>query len=62
MRLFRNIFSNFQAIGWDISPYTNVATWVARCALEIPDFTEANQAGADAFGKAVKSKMAPGQL
>lgn len=51
-----------QAIGWDISAYSNVATWVARCALEIPDYAESNQIGANAFGKAVRSKMAPGQL
>ncbi|XP_023021064.1 glutathione S-transferase 1 [Leptinotarsa decemlineata] len=54
--------SSIVAVGWDISPYSNVATWAARCALSIPKYEEANQKGADEFGKAVKSKMAPGQL
>lgn len=52
----------FQAVGWDVKPYANVANWLARCALAIPDYTQANQEGADKFGKAVNSKLAPGQL
>ncbi|KAJ8949005.1 hypothetical protein NQ314_008306 [Rhamnusium bicolor] len=50
------------AVGWDITPYANVAAWVSRCSLAIPGYAEANQVGADAFGKAVRSKLAPGQL
>ncbi|KAF7283999.1 glutathione S-transferase 1-like [Rhynchophorus ferrugineus] len=53
--------TSIMAIGWDISPYGNVKNWVARCALAIPGYTEANQ-GAEEFGKAVRSKLAPGQL
>lgn len=36
--------------------------WLARCALTIPGYDETNQTGANEFGKAVRSKMAPGQL
>lgn len=63
--IFFGVNNNFiinQAIGWDIKPYGNVYNWVARCALAIPGYAEANQAGADEFGKTVRSKMAPGQL
>lgn len=49
-------------MGWDISAYANVSAWMGRCALEIPHYTEVNQSGADLFGKAVKAKMAPGQI
>lgn len=52
---------DFQAVGWNVSPYTNVAGWLARCALAIPGYEE-NLAGAEQFGKAVKSKLAPGQI
>lgn len=45
-----------------MSPYGNVSTWMARCALEIPDYQESNQKGAELFGKAVRSKLAPGQI
>ncbi|EFA06571.1 glutathione S-transferase 1 [Tribolium castaneum] len=54
--------SSIVAVGWDITPYSNVASWLARCALTIPDYGEANQAGAEQFGKAVRSKLAPGQI
>nr|QWJ89644.1 glutathione S-transferase d2 [Sitophilus zeamais] len=54
--------SSIVAVGWDISAYNNVKNWVARCALAIPGYSEANQAGADEFGKLVRSKLAPGQL
>ncbi|XP_019868564.1 glutathione S-transferase 1 [Aethina tumida] len=54
--------STIVAIGWDISPYSNVAAWVSRCALAIPGYAEANQEGAEAFGKAVRSKLAAGQI
>lgn len=54
--------SSIQAVGWDLTPYANVSAWVSRCALEIPDFQEANAKGAEAFGKAVRSKLAPGQI
>lgn len=49
-------------MGWNIVPYGNVSSWLAKCALAIPDYAEANQKGAEEFGKAVRSKMAPGQL
>ncbi|KAJ8925401.1 hypothetical protein NQ315_009233 [Exocentrus adspersus] len=54
--------STIAAVGWDLSPYSNVAAWIARCSLAIPGYAEANQAGADEFGKLVRSKLAPGQL
>ncbi|ENN74627.1 hypothetical protein YQE_08747, partial [Dendroctonus ponderosae] len=54
--------SSIVAIGWDIKAYENVNNWLARCALTIPGYEETNQAGANEFGKAVRSKMAPGQL
>lgn len=54
--------SSIVAVGWDVTPYGNVKNWLARCALTIPNYAEANQTGANEFGKAVKSKMAPGQL
>ncbi|XP_017769135.1 PREDICTED: glutathione S-transferase 1-like [Nicrophorus vespilloides] len=54
--------SSIIAVGWDISAYSNVAAWFAKCSLEIPGYVEANQTGADQFGKAVKSKLAPGQI
>jgi len=54
--------SSIAAVGWNISPYSNVKSWVSRCALEIPDYAQANQAGADQFGKAVCSKLSPGQI
>ncbi|CAG9860483.1 unnamed protein product [Phyllotreta striolata] len=54
--------STIVAVGWDISPYSNVFNWMARCSLAIPDYAEANQKGADAYGKAVRSKLAPGQI
>ncbi|XP_072388086.1 glutathione S-transferase 1-like [Diabrotica undecimpunctata] len=54
--------SSIVAIGWDVSAYSNVANWLARCALAIPDYEEANQKGADLFGKLIRSKLAPGQL
>jgi glutathione S-transferase len=54
--------SSIVAVGWDITPYANVAAWLARCALTIPDYAAANQAGADQFGKTVRSKLAPGQI
>ncbi|XP_018568551.1 glutathione S-transferase 1 [Anoplophora glabripennis] len=54
--------SSIAAIGWDLSPYSNVAAWVARCSLAIPGYAEFNQTGADEFGKLVRSKLAPGQL
>ncbi|KAL3287371.1 hypothetical protein HHI36_001845 [Cryptolaemus montrouzieri] len=50
------------AVGWDIAPYGNVSKWLTRCSLEIPDYYNANQVGAEAFGKAVRSKLAPGQI
>ncbi|XP_022920770.1 glutathione S-transferase 1-like [Onthophagus taurus] len=54
--------SSIVAVGWDVSAYGNVSTWLAKCSLEIPHYSEINQKGADLFGKAVKSKMAPGQI
>ncbi|CAG9834574.1 unnamed protein product [Diabrotica balteata] len=54
--------SSIVAIGWDISAYSNIANWLARCTLAIPDYEEANQKGADLFGKLITSKLAPGQL
>ncbi|GLV40530.1 Glutathione S transferase E4 [Carabus blaptoides fortunei] len=54
--------SSIVAVGWDVSPYRNVAAWITRCARAIPDYAQANQDGADRFGKAVRSKMAPGQI
>ncbi|KAI7815277.1 glutathione S-transferase [Rhyzopertha dominica] len=54
--------SSIAAVGWNITPYANVRAWVARCELAIPDYIEANQKGAEQFGKAVRSKLAPGQL
>ncbi|XP_031327732.1 glutathione S-transferase 1-like [Photinus pyralis] len=48
------------AIGWDLTSYANVYSWVSRCALEIPNYVEVNQKGADEFGKAVKTKMESG--
>ncbi|CAH1970638.1 unnamed protein product [Acanthoscelides obtectus] len=54
--------STIVAVGWKITPYSNVASWLARCALEIPDYHKANQEGAETFAKAVKAKLAPGQL
>ncbi|VEN60652.1 unnamed protein product [Callosobruchus maculatus] len=54
--------SSIAAVGWNIAPYSNVAAWLGRCALEIPDYHKSNQEGAEAFGKAVKAKLAPGQL
>ncbi|KAJ8970727.1 hypothetical protein NQ317_017385 [Molorchus minor] len=54
--------SGIAAVGWNISPYANVSAWVSRCSLAIPGYAEANQEGAEAFGKAVRSKLAPGQL
>ncbi|XP_066262499.1 glutathione S-transferase 1-like [Euwallacea similis] len=54
--------ANLVAVGWNIKPYANVNNWFARCALTIPGYVEVNQAGAEEYGKVVKSKMAPGQL
>jgi len=54
--------SSIAAIGWSIEPYANVSNWISRCALEIPDYANANQAGADMYGKAFKKNVAPGQL
>ncbi|XP_050504501.1 glutathione S-transferase 1-like [Diabrotica virgifera virgifera] len=54
--------SSIVAIGWDVSAHSNIANWITRCALAIPDYEEANQKGADAFGQLVGSKLAPGQL
>nr|QFU14631.1 glutathione S-transferase GSTd1 [Dendroctonus armandi] len=54
--------SSIVAVGWDIKAYENVNNWLARCALTIPGYDETNQTGANEFGKAVRSKMAPGQL
>ncbi|KAF5303646.1 hypothetical protein FQA39_LY09893 [Lamprigera yunnana] len=54
--------STIAAIGWDIKPYSNVYSWMSRCALEIPNYAEANQKGADEFGKIIKSKIACGHL
>ncbi|KAL1513681.1 hypothetical protein ABEB36_003058 [Hypothenemus hampei] len=54
--------SSIVAVGWDVTPYANVNNWITRCALTIPDYEEANQAGANQFGKAVRSKLASGQL
>nr|WET52671.1 glutathione S-transferase [Phaedon brassicae]WET52796.1 glutathione S-transferase [Phaedon brassicae] len=54
--------SSIAAVGWDLSAYSNVVTWVARCAIAIPNYEESNQKGAEEFGKAVRSKLAPGQL
>ncbi|KAF5299933.1 hypothetical protein FQR65_LT19421 [Abscondita terminalis] len=50
------------AIGWDITPYANVHSWLSRCALEIPNYAEANEKGAELFGRIVKSKLAAGHL
>lgn len=52
----------FKAVGWDVTAYANVAKWFAKCTLEIPGYMEINDAGAQQFGKAVKSKLAPGQI
>ncbi|KRT85781.1 Glutathione S-transferase, partial [Oryctes borbonicus] len=52
--------SSIVAIGWDVSPYANVSSWLAKCSLDIPNYAEINQKGADEFGKAVRSKLAPG--
>ncbi|KAJ3646015.1 hypothetical protein Zmor_023627 [Zophobas morio] len=54
--------SSIVSVGWDITPYSNVNSWVARCALTIPDYAESNQTGANQYGKAVRSKLAPGQI
>ncbi|KAK4885104.1 hypothetical protein RN001_001375 [Aquatica leii] len=54
--------STVAAIGWDITPYANVHSWLSRCALEIPNYAEANQKGAEEFGKIIKSKLASGHL
>nr|QWV59552.1 glutathione S-transferase delta 2 [Lasioderma serricorne] len=54
--------SSIVAVGWDIEPYANVKNWVARCALSIPDYANSNQEGAEQYGKAVKRKLAAGQI
>ncbi|XP_050305756.1 glutathione S-transferase 1-like [Anthonomus grandis grandis] len=54
--------SSIVAVGWDIKPYQNVYNWLPRVAETIPGYAEANQEGAEAFGKAVRSKLAPGQI
>ncbi|XP_057660257.1 glutathione S-transferase 1-like [Diorhabda carinulata] len=54
--------SSIVAVGWNISAYSNVVNWISRCALAIPDYEEVNQKGANMYGKAVRSKLAPGQL
>lgn len=54
--------SSIIAVGWDVTAYANVAKWFAKCTLEIPGYMEINDAGAQQFGKAVKSKLAPGQI
>ncbi|CAH1111266.1 unnamed protein product [Psylliodes chrysocephalus] len=54
--------STIAAVGWNIGAYANVSNWLSRCALAIPNYAEANQKGADLYGKAVRSKLAPGQI
>lgn len=57
-----NLFFFLKAVGWNIEPYENVKNWMARCALTIPDYANSNQEGAEQFGKAVRSKLAAGQI
>ncbi|GJQ66646.1 hypothetical protein Trydic_g4615 [Trypoxylus dichotomus] len=49
--------SSIVAVGWDVSPYANVSSWLTKCALDIPNYAEINQKGADEFGKAVRSNI-----
>ncbi|XP_026478114.1 uncharacterized protein LOC113384585 [Ctenocephalides felis] len=53
--------SSIQAVGFDISKFPHVVSWEARCKEVVPGYEE-NKAGAEVFGNAVKSKLAPGQL
>lgn len=54
--------SSIVAIGWDITAYKNIISWIVKCEATIPDYAKANQEGADKFGSMVRAKLAPGQL
>ena len=50
----------FQAAGGvggvDLSTYTNIESWFAKCVKLIPNYEKANGEGATAFGAFYKSK------
>lgn len=50
----------FQSIGWDVSPYSNITSWIERCKT-LPGADE-NESGAKIFGNAVLKNLKPGQL
>ena len=54
-------FRNIVATGhFDLTPYTNVNNWFQKMKKEIPNYENANEAGADIFGIMYKTGMHPG--
>lgn len=49
--------STLVAFGLDISTYKYVTAWLARCQSEMPGYEEVNEPGAEALGKAVRSRL-----
>merc|ERR1711921_5603 len=46
-----------EAAGIDISKHANVVAWLERCKTSMPGYKEANEAGAQEFGKMAKAKL-----
>jgi len=57
---FMGTYSTLKAAGGvggvDLSTYTNIESWFAKCAKLIPNYEKANGEGATAFGAFYKSK------
>ncbi|XP_075222371.1 glutathione S-transferase 1-like [Lycorma delicatula] len=53
--------SSIIAVGYDISKHKKTYEWYEKCKIEMPGFNE-NLEGAEIFGQAVKSKLAPNQI
>lgn len=49
------------AVGYDLSKHKKTSEWFEKCKAEMPGFDE-NLEGAEIFGQAVKSKLAPNQM
>ncbi|KAF6208546.1 hypothetical protein GE061_017004 [Apolygus lucorum] len=49
--------STAEAVGFDISRYENVSSWLARCKEAIEEYDDLNQNGLDAFATAFAGKL-----
>merc|ERR1711915_32582 len=49
--------STFEAAGIDLSKHPNVLAWLSRCKANMPGYKQANDQGAQEFGKMAKTKL-----